>query len=152
MAQFLGEFEGKLDLKNRVVLPAAFLKLLPVEANGKWVINKGFEKNLTLYPANEWAQMVEELNKLNLYQKMNRDFLRHFLRGATPVELDSSNRILIPKRLLEHAGMEGETKELIFTGNLKTIEIWSKDAYNAMMDNEPEDFSALAEKVMGGIN
>jgi MraZ protein len=28
------------------------------------------------------------------------------------------------------------------------IELWGKAAYQQMLDNEPEDFSALAEEVM----
>jgi len=147
VTQFLGEYEIKLDAKGRLVLPAALLRQLPAEAGGKLVVNRGIEKCLSLYPSNEWDAQMAELNKLNPYVKENREFVRYFLRGATPVELDSANRILLPKHLLEHAAIE---KDLVLAGNLNNIEIWSKSLHNSLLDNEPVDFSALAEKVMGG--
>ncbi|MFN3529258.1 MAG: division/cell wall cluster transcriptional repressor MraZ [Bacteroidia bacterium] len=148
MTQFLGEFEVKLDAKARLVMPAGLLRQLPAEAGGRLVLNRGFEKNLVLYPANEWQVIVEGLNKLNPYVKENREFVRYFLRGATPIELDSANRILLPKPLQEYAEIE---KDLVLSGNLNNIEIWSKQLHAAVMDKEPVDFSDLAEKVMGGL-
>ena len=41
---YIGEFEGKLDDKGRVVLPAGLKKQLPKDAVGKLVVNRGFEK------------------------------------------------------------------------------------------------------------
>lgn len=148
VTQFLGEFEVKLDAKARLVMPAGLLRQLPAEAGGRLVLNRGFEKNLVLYPANEWQVIVEGLNKLNPYVKENREFVRYFLRGATPIELDSANRILLPKPLQEYAEIE---KDLVLSGNLNNIEIWSKQLHAAVMDKEPVDFSDLAEKVMGGL-
>lgn len=147
VTQFLGEYEIKLDAKARLVMPAGLMRQLPAAAAGRLVLNRGFEKNLVLYPANEWDVIVAELNKLNPYVKENREFVRYFLRGATPVELDSANRILLPKPLQEYAAIE---KDIVLSGNLNNIEIWSKQLHAAAMDNEPADFSALAEKVMGG--
>lgn len=147
VTQFLGEYEIKLDAKGRLVLPAVLLRQLPAEAGGKLVVNRGIEKCLSLYPANEWDAQMAELNKLNPYVKENREFVRYFLRGATPVELDSANRILLPKHLLEHASIE---KDLVLAGNLNNIEIWSKTLHASLLDSEPDDFSILAEKVMGG--
>lgn len=148
VTQFLGEFEVKLDAKARLVMPAGLLRQLPAAAAGKLVLNRGFEKNLVLYPANEWQVIVEGLNQLNPYVKENREFVRYFLRGATPLELDSANRMLLPKSLQEYAGIE---KEVVLSGNLNNIEIWSKQLHAAVMDQEPADFSDLAEKVMGGL-
>jgi MraZ protein len=51
----------------------------------------------------------------------------------------------LPKSLLEYAGISNEVMLLAY-GN--KIEIWSKVAYEKMLSEEPEDFSALAEEVM----
>lgn len=146
--QFLGEYEVKLDVKGRLVLPAALVRQLPAEAGGRLVVNRGLEKCITLYPANAWEVLMAQLNKLNPYVKENREFVRYFLRGATPLELDSANRINLPKNLLEHASID---KEVVLAGNLNNIEIWSKQLHANLLDNEPDDFAALAEKVMGGL-
>ncbi len=147
MTQFIGEFPLKLDAKSRISLPAGLLRQLNPEEAGKWVINRGFEACLVLYPAVEWDRMVTELGRLNPYVRENRDFLRYFLRGATALDSDTAHRILLPKALLQYAGIE---RDLVLFGHLNRIELWSEQAYHRMLDQEPQDFSALAEKVMGG--
>ena len=85
---------------------------------------------------------------MNGYVRKNREFIRYFYRGASEVALDSSDRVLITKRLLEYAGIDKEA--VLFAVN-DHIEIWSKETYYAQMDTEPEDFSDLAEEVMGSF-
>lgn len=146
MSHFIGEFEIRLDAKGRLALPAGVIRQLPT-AGGKVVINRGFEPCLVLYPGVEWDRQVAELSRLNPYVRENREFVRYFLRGASPAEPDSANRILIPRALLDYAGID---KDVVMMGNLSNLELWSPDRYKAQLDREPEDFSALAEKVMGG--
>lgn len=151
MAQtkFLGEFEVTLDAKGRVMIPAQLKRQLPDKAHNKFVINRGFEKCLVLYPSNDWEIISAEVNKLNLYVKDNRDFARYFYRGATELTLDGNNRILFPKSLTEYAAIE---KDVVLFAYSNRIEVWSKKLYLTQMDEEPRDFVKLAEKVMGKIN
>ena len=102
-----------------------------------------------LYPDAVWKQISDEVNALNLYNKKNRDFVRYFYRGAQELLLDSADRILIPKRLLEYAGIE---KDLILSAYNGRIEIWAKDDYDTMLDQEPTDFSDLADDVLGKLD
>ncbi len=146
MSQLLGEFECRLDPKGRLMIPAGLKKQLPPESEDKLVINRGFEKCLMLFPLTDWQKETEKVNLLNVYNKKNRDFIRYFYRGATELVMDSTNRILLPKTLLEYAGIE---KDLILSAFGPRIEIWSKQAYEQMLMNEPGDFSDLAEEVMG---
>jgi MraZ protein len=146
VTRFLGEFECKLDDKGRFILPAPLKKQVPQEAGERFVVNRGFEKCLVLYSINDWNQITDELNKLNTYQKEAREFIRYFYRGATELSLDGSFRLLLPKRLLEYAGI---TKEIVLFAHANKIEIWAADLYEKLMNNEPEDFAELAEKVMG---
>ena len=148
MTHLLGEFECKLDSKFRITLPAALKKQLPAAADNKFVINRGFERHLNLYPFNEWEIASAEINRLNLYVKKNREFSRYFFRGATEVNLDSAGRVLLPKRLLEYASITSEVT--LFAYNNR-IECWDTAVYNSLLDIEPEDFSDLAEDIMGNI-
>ena len=146
MSHFLGEFDCKLDAKGRMVIPSNLKKQLPeAEAEGL-VINRGFEKHLVVYTKKEWNKITDELSKLNQYEEKNRKFLRYFTRGATELTLDAANRVLLPKSLMEYAGI---TSEVTLLCQFNRIELWSTEAYEANMDNEPENFSALAEEVMG---
>lgn len=146
MAHLLGEFDCKIDAKGRVMIPTALKKQLPTEAQERFVVNRGFEKCLVLYPQNEWLVISNEINQLNLYNKQNRDFARYFFRGATELQLDSACRILLPKTLLEYADIKSD---LVLFAYANRIEIWSKDVYEGLLTDEPADFANLAEIVMG---
>ncbi|MFO7998638.1 MAG: division/cell wall cluster transcriptional repressor MraZ [Bacteroidales bacterium] len=149
MAHLIGEYDCKLDAKGRFVLPSGLKKQLMPDDQERFVMNRGFEKNLTLYPDSEWQKISREINALNLYNKKNREFVRYFFRGASELTADSTNRLLVPKSLMEYAGID---KEVVLFAYGQRIEIWARDLYEEMMRNEPEDFSALAEEVMGKIN
>src|ERR1051325_6952904 len=103
MGNLLGEYACKLDAKGRVMLPVALKKQVQPAAQNKFVINRGFEKHLNLYPLDEWQLVSAEVNKLNPYVAKNREFMRAFFRGATELELDNTARLLMPKPLLEYA-------------------------------------------------
>jgi len=142
----IGEFECRLDEKSRIILPAALKKQISPEAEDKFVINRGFEGCLVLYPHDIWKKTTENINKLNLYIRDNRRFVRFFYNGATELALDSQNRLLLPKSLLGFAGIE---KEIILFAYSDRIEVWNKSTYQQLLSKEPEDFAQLAEKVMG---
>jgi MraZ protein len=112
------------------------------------VINRGFEKHLVIYTRKEWDTIVADLSKLNQYEKKTRDFIRYFTRGASELSLDAAGRILVPKSLLEYGGMSGD---VVLASQFNKIELWAKDAYDAQLDNEPDNFANLAEEVMGGL-
>lgn len=148
MSHFLGEFECKLDAKNRMVLPAALKRQMPdVEREGL-VINRGFEKNLVIYTRKEWTRTMEELARLNPFDKKNREFVRQFSRGASELSLDAAGRVLIPKSLSGYAGINAE---IVLSCQINKIEVWDKVAYEAQWEDEGQDFSALAEEVMGSL-
>ncbi|WP_306551104.1 division/cell wall cluster transcriptional repressor MraZ [Daejeonella sp.] len=146
MSHFLGEFDCKLDAKGRMMIPSSLKKQLPEAEREGLVINRGFEKHLVIYTKKEWDSITEELSKLNAYEKKSRDFIRYFTRGATELSLDSANRILLPKALMEYAGINAE---VVLSCVLNKIEVWAKDAYDSQLDSEPENFANLAEEVMG---
>ncbi len=146
MSHFLGEFDCKLDAKGRMVIPSNLKKQLPeAEAEGL-VINRGFEKHLVVYTRKEWNIITDELSKLNPYEPKSREFLRYFTRGASELSLDAANRVLLPKQLMEYAGIQSDVTLLC---QFNKIEIWAKEAFESHLDNEPENFAALAQEVMG---
>lgn len=149
MTNFLGEFECRLDAKARIALPSALRKQLPPEAGERFVINRGFEQHLVLYPFTEWQKITAELNRLNLFVKKNREFVRYFHRGATELELDSNGRLLLPRRLLSYAGIQDAVVLLAYANR---IECWDPTLYENLLSDEPADFARLAEEIMGDIN
>ena len=151
MTNYIGEFDCKVDAKGRMMVPAGLLKQFAPAIREKFVINRSvFQKCLVLYPMDAWDEIVKDLGKLNKFIKENDDFIRQYNNGATQVEMDTTNRILLPKRLLDFAGID---KDVVLTANLNKIEIWSAEKYNAIINNyDPDGFGALAERVMGKSN
>ncbi len=149
MPQLLGEFECKIDAKGRMRLPTSLIKQLGGDETHSFVINRGVEKCLMMYPKNVWDVLSAKVKKLNQYVKKNREFVRYFYKGATELVPDGSDRVLLSKRLLEYAGID---KEAILFAIDDRIEVWAKEKYDNLMDAEPENFSDLAEEVMGEIN
>jgi MraZ protein len=147
MSQFLGEFDCKLDVKGRMMIPTGLKKQLPEADKEGLVINRGFEKNLVIYTRKEWNKITEDLSKLNSYEKKTREFIRYFTRGASELTLDSAGRVLLSKSLLEYAEIKSD---VVLSCQFDKIEVWAAEAYNVQLDNEPENFANLAEEVMGG--
>lgn len=149
LQEILGEYVVNLDSKGRFRIPGGLLKNLGDREDVEFVVNRGFEKCLTLYPKPLWQEIRSEVDKLNLYNKRNRAFVRYFYRGATELIPDSADRVLLPKQLLAYAGME---KEIVLSAMSGRIEIWAKAEYDRWLEEEPEDFSDLAESVLGEEN
>ena len=150
MIGFLGEYEATIDNKGRFLLPAGIKKQLPEGDNTQFVVNRGFEKCLTLYPIKTWEPIFTEISKLNDFDPKVREFRRYFLNGATVLELDTANRLLIPPNLKEHAGLE---KDIVLVSAINKLEIWDKSKYQQFfVSYSPEAFSDLAQQVMAGSN
>jgi len=149
MYQLTGEYDCKIDAKGRVKLPSNLLKQLVTKGAFEFVVNRGFENHLILYPQDVWEEKTNELNRLNINIRKHRQLLRYFHRGATAITSDASERILLPKNLILYAGIE---KEVVLFAYRDQIEVWAKAAYDKMIEEEPENFSELAEEVFGSEN
>jgi MraZ protein len=148
MPQLLGEYECKLDAKGRMRMPAQLIKQLDDGGEPVFVINRGFEKHLMLYPKKVWDQISAEINQLNVYNRKNLAFIRYFYRGAQELTMDSADRVLIPKNLLEYGMMD---KDVVIFAYNDRMELWAKSEYEQLLAEEPEDFLDLAEEVMGKV-
>jgi MraZ protein len=143
---FLGEYEATLDIKGRFLLPAGVKRQLPESENMRFVINRGFEKCLSLYPLQSWQPLYDQISELNDFDPKVREFRRYFLNGAIEVEPDSAGRILIPQNLKDYAGLG---KDIVLAAAVNKIEIWDKEKYQKFFESySPEDFSSLAQTVM----
>ena len=148
MTSFIGVYECKVDVKGRLMLPSGLKKqLLPLLGDGFVLKRSLFQPCLELYPMSEWDKLVGQVNKLNRFVKEHIDFIRMFTTGLKPIQLDATGRILIPKDLVDFAGIK---KKIVVSSVINMIEIWDKDSYEKVINDPNIDFAALAEKVMGG--
>ena len=147
VAAFIGEYHCKVDSKSRILLPSAFKRQLGSGTQDRFVVRRDiYEKCLVLYPMEEWQRQNKIIRaNINPYNKEHNAFVRGFFKGAAEIELDASNRMLIPRRLLDEAQIESD---VVLAGQDGKIEIWSEGAYDSSVTTG--DFAALAEKIMGG--
>ena len=141
---FMGEYNHTIDAKGRLIIPSKFRELLGEE----FVLTKGLDGCLSIYPMDEWKAFEEKLRALPLTNKNARTFTRFFVAGATNCELDKQGRILVPQTLREFAGLE---KDVVLTGNLNRIEVWSKEKWSENCDYADMDSIAEGMQDMGII-
>jgi MraZ protein len=120
---------------------------MPPAAEDRFVVRRDiFEKCLVLYSIDDWNRQLEKIrSRINPYNREHNLFLRNFFKGTAEVALDSSNRLLIPKRLLDLAGIG---KDVVLAGQDGRIEMWAEEVYNRI-DMAGDDFANLAEKLLG---
>ena len=87
---FMGEYSHTIDAKGRLIIPSKFREQLGEE----FVLTKGLDGCLSIYPNDEWAAFEEKLRALPLTNKNARTFSRFFVAGATSCELDNVTAIV----------------------------------------------------------
>lgn len=138
---FMGEFHHTIDDKGRMIIPAKFRE----ELGDTFVVTRGMDKCLFVYPEQEWKQLEEKLKTLPFTKKDARAFTRFFFSGATESELDKQGRVNIPATLRHYALLE---KECVVIGVSSRVEIWSKSNWEEYFAESEESFSEIAEGIM----
>lgn len=135
---FLSTFDGSIDARGRVLVPASFRALL------------GGGQKFFLYPASDSSGYLEgggqELmdkhiavfNKLPPNSKERMAFVNAIFSKGGEVAMDQAGRAVIPPQLLKAAGIE---KDLLFVGAMDRFQIWDPARY-AAYDAEQSDFAA----------
>ncbi|MBR4782987.1 MAG: cell division/cell wall cluster transcriptional repressor MraZ [Bacteroidaceae bacterium] len=165
--KFIGTIGAKVDNKGRIFLPAMFRKVLLQNMQGhtsspqsndssnlkgestggelSLIMRKDlFEDCLVLYTEETWTQRMNELtSRLSVWSRRDQALKRRFSADAEWLNLDSNGRILLPKRYLQMAGIEGE---VTFIGMDDTIEIWATSKLKEHQDSG--DYVAEIEQVM----
>ena len=143
-------YECKVDTKGRLMLPSGLKKQLAAELQEGFVLKRSvFNSCLELHTMAEWNGLMADVNKLNRFIKKNNDFIRRFTAGVRLVEIDATGRLLVPKDLVQHAGI---SREIVISSAVNILEIWDKTRYENAISEATVDFGALAEEVMGDKN
>ena len=150
MEHFYETYECKIDDKGRLKLPQSLISHLENITEKTFVIKRSvFQNCLEVYPLFQWNGVMEKLNGLNRFVRKNADFIRIFTAGVKNIEVDASERILVPKDLKIFAGLN---KEVVVSGAGVFFEIWDKESYESVISISEDDFGKLTEEVMGRID
>jgi MraZ protein len=145
MSSFKGRFTYSVDNKGRLALPAKLRKSVSTTANGSFIILRGFERCLYIYPQDEWNKLEESIRGLTFSDAQNRFFSRTLLGWATDCQLDSQQRIMLSQEHMEYAGIRNE---VLILGVLERIELWDPTIYLEYEKNQPATYETVVERVL----
>ncbi|HTO16157.1 MAG TPA: hypothetical protein VLZ83_10315 [Edaphocola sp.] len=146
MLPIYGEYKISLDTKGRLLLPADYCKQLAEEERLKFYVKSSKDGCVVLYTVSQWAKIDEELNKLSMLRSDAARYKRAFLDGVRLIEVDTANRILIPKHVQESAGF---VKEIVFWAIGSNVEIWDAGRKAEYVAKAREELEDLEDKLLG---
>lgn len=137
---FLGEYQHTLDSKGRITIPAKLREGL----GDNFIVTKGLDNCLFLYPLHEWRVLEEKLRTLPFTRKDVRAFVRFFFSGASECEVDKQGRTVLPSGLREYAQID---KEVIIVGVGARVEVWARELWENYLQDAGDSYSEIAEKL-----
>jgi len=143
-AMFMGEYHHSIDDKNRLIIPSS-LRQQTKDNKDEFIITRGLEQSLFLYPTLEWQSLGERLRNLSTAKSNSRAFVRLLFSGAHPVQPDSQGRITLPQGLKNFAQIE---EKIVIIGAFNKIEIWSEERWEKYYKQQRSIFEELSEKIM----
>lgn len=138
---FTGEYQHTLDGKGRLIMPAKYRESL----GETFVITKGLDSCLFVYPQKEWEILEQKLKNLPFTNKDARAFARFFFSGADDCGADKQGRVLLNNNLREYAKI---SKDVVIIGVGTRLEIWSKEVWQSYSEDAGKNYEELAEKMV----
>lgn len=143
---FIGNFKYSIDSKGRISIPAKMRRYVNPDANDSFIITRGMERCLEIHPLDLWKELyASKLKLLNSYDPVQARFLRMLLQEAAEDKFDSQNRLMIPKNLIEYAGINGE---VLILGAMDKIEVWNPTIYKDYLNESTLSYEDIAKEVM----
>ena len=136
----MGEFHHNLDDKQRLVIPNKYRE----ELGQEFVITRGIEHCLYVYPMDKWHVLVEKLNTLSFTKKDARTFTRSFFAGASTCVFDKQGRIVLNDVHRRFADIE---KSCVIIGVNDRLEIWSEENYQFFVEQNIGALEEISERL-----
>jgi MraZ protein len=143
---FRGLHDHTVDPKGRVSLPVRFRELLSGQGDDRLIVTTAIDPCLVAYPIAEWAAFEERLSKLPQFDPNVLKLKRIYVAAATECPIDKQGRVMIPPELREYAGI---TKDVIFAGMVKTVELWAKERWQENARLSREEAADVARALAG---
>ena len=145
MAFFKGQELFSIDTKGRVNIPAKMRKCISPEAADTFTVTRGKDSCVEAYPMDEWKKHEVRYRNLDQSDPKKRYLLRMALMWSEEVSFDGSQRIMLPKKLLEHAGID---KKVLIVGVGDHIEFWNPETYEEYLTAFDETYEEVVAEVM----
>lgn len=136
----MGEYLHSIDEKGRLTIPARFRE----ELGERFMVTKGLDHCLFVYPMSEWKAVEAKLKALPLTNTAARQFVRLLFSGAAECEPDRQGRVLLPPTLREHARID---RDVVVIGVGTRAEVWAKAEWDRYSQEAGSAFEEIAEKI-----
>jgi len=150
MPALQGEYYCKVDSKGRIHIPGKLLSQMHEDYRDRFVINRGFEKHLNIYPRNVWDKIARQINNKSSMDPKSRKSMRFMFAGASYLDLDSAERLLVSKPLQLYAKIE---KKVVLLAYKNKVEIWNEEIYLENFVKVPDfENGDLSEDILNSID
>lgn len=119
MVFFVGEYQVTFSGQGRIIVPKKIREAL---GGGKtFTLTKGFESCLSGFRNSDWEKAASILISQSTLENRKEETKRHLFSSAAIIEIDTQGRFVIPKNLLDYAGLKNNAT-IIGVGD--HFEIW----------------------------
>ncbi len=115
-----GRYQHNIDAKGRLFVPVKLREKL----GESFIAAAVLDRCICLYSTEEWDALLGGIAALPMTQ--GRALMRQLTSNAEDVTPDAQGRILLPKHLLQYAGLE---KAALVIGAGMRAEIWDPTLY-----------------------
>ena len=145
MAAFRGSYTHAIDHKGRVSIPAKYRRQLSGDADETFVVMRGLETCIALYPSDEFRLLDERLRARSYGSEDNRRLQRMMLHESSDGTLDAQGRVTLPPSLIAHAQL---TKEVKIVGLLDHLELWNPELFETYLKSSPKTYEEIAGELL----
>ena len=145
MAAFRGSYTHAIDHKGRVSIPVRFRRQLSGDADETFVVMRGLETCIAVYPSDEFRHLDERLRGRSFGDEDNRRLQRMMLSESRDETLDAQGRVALPPRLIAHAQL---TKDVLVVGVLDHLELWNPELFAAYVQSSPKTYEEIAGELL----
>ena len=141
-----GSYSAKIDGKGRLKIPNAFRALVEDQhgAAGLYLTSLSGD-SVRIYPMSVWLAVEQRIARMPSTHPARLKFLDRVNYFGQVGEFDVQGRVLVPPKLREAAGMNGDVDVI---GQVDYLDVWNHERFLAKLQREAftdDDARALAE-------
>ncbi len=136
----IGRQDGKIDEKNRIILPRKFRK----ELGDNLIVTQGFESSLIVISVSKFELLLEGTRGKPIIDKSAREIERFLLASAEEVTLDNKGRFIVPNYLKNYASL---TEDVSILGVMRYVQIWDKKRWETHNSELIKKIEPITEKL-----
>jgi division/cell wall cluster transcriptional repressor MraZ len=133
---FLGQFENSIT-NRRVSIPQTLRDQFSPASKNRIVAVRGRLNTIYLFPFDNWKELEHRLEQGNRDEK---DLLQAFRLYAAILTIEGPGRILLPRNLVEMAGI---TDKVVFLGEGKYFSLWNRENFKKYLAEADKKYDEI---------